>query len=80
VDFDFVKADATVTITLDTAMALNLMSGIRRMDDAWTKSLTEEEANRKLEPDIHAVRLLPNHIARALQDLGQKIDTAKVKL
>ena len=79
-EIEYVRAGATVTVTLDANMALLLMSGIRRMDAAWVKSLTEEEANRKIEPDIHAVRVLPNHIARALQDLSQTLSTAKIKL
>jgi hypothetical protein len=80
VDFEFVRANATITVTLDAETAMLVMSGIRRMDAGWLKSLTEEEADRKEEPDIHAVRVLPNHIARALQKLGEQISTAKIKL
>ena len=79
-DMEFVRADATVTITLDVGMALGIMAGIRRMDTAWVASLSEEGANRKVDPDIHATRILPNHIARALQDLRGTLDAAKVKL
>jgi hypothetical protein len=79
-DMDFVRAGATVTITLDADMALAIMAGIRRMDAGWVASLSEEEANQKVGPDIHAVRILPNHIARALQDLRGTLDTAKIKL
>ncbi|MFG1602870.1 hypothetical protein [Actinoplanes sp. NPDC049265] len=75
---DYVRADATVTVTLDADLAMLLMSGIRQMDTAWVASLTEEEANRKIEPDIHAARNLPNHIARALRELGEKVSTAEV--
>jgi hypothetical protein len=75
---DFVRADATVTVTVDADLAMLLMSGIRRMYVAWVDSLTEEEANRKIEPDIHAARNLPNHIARALRELGEKVGNAEV--
>jgi len=77
---EIVRGKATITVTLDADMALLVMSGIRRMDAGWIKSLTKEEANRKLEPEIHAVRILPNHIARALQDLSQTLGAAKVEL
>lgn len=79
-DFEFVKAGGTVTITLDVDMAMLVMSGIRKMDAGWLKSLTDEEKMSKEEPDIHAVRILPNHIARALQKLTEQISTAKIKL
>jgi hypothetical protein len=75
---EYVRADAKVTVTLDANLALLLMSGIRRMDAAWAKALTEEDAGRKIEPDIHAARNLPNHIARALRDLGEKVSTAEL--
>lgn len=75
---EYVRADATVTVTLDANLALLLMSGIRRMDAAWTKALTKEEAGSKIESDIHAARNLPNHIARALRDLGEKVSTAEL--
>ena len=75
---EYVRANATVTVTVDADLAMLLMSGIRRMDAAWTKSLTKEEAERKIEPDIHAARNLPNHIARALRELGEKVSNAEV--
>ncbi|WP_203785978.1 hypothetical protein [Paractinoplanes rishiriensis] len=75
---DYVRADATVTVTLTAEMAMLFMSGIRRMDNGWVASLTKEEAERKIEPDIHAARHLPNHIARALRDLGEKVSTAEI--
>lgn len=75
---DYVRADATVTVTLDEDLAMLLMSGIRRMYIAWVDSLTKEEAERKIEPDIHAARNLPNHIARALRDLGAKVSAAEI--
>jgi hypothetical protein len=75
---DYVRANATVTVTLDADLAMLLMSGIRRMYIAWVDSLTKEEAERKIEPDIHAARNLPNHIARAMRDLGEKVSTAEL--
>ena len=75
---DYVRANATVTVTLDAHLAMLLMSGIRRMYVAWVDSLTKEEAERKIEPDIHAARHLPNHIARALHELGDKVSNAEV--
>jgi hypothetical protein len=79
-DMEFVKADATVTLTLDVAFAMNVMAGIREMEAGWLTSLTEEEHNSRETPHIHAVRILPNHIARAIQKLGEQLSTAKIKL
>lgn len=79
-DMEFVRADATVTLTLNLDYALNLMNGIRKLDAGWVKSLTEQERNSKEAPDVHAVRILPNHIARAIKKLGKQLDTADITL
>ena len=76
---DIATAQATVTVTLPLDMALSVVDGIRRMEEGWIKSLTEEEKNQKVHPDIRAVRILPNHIARAIKQLGEQTSTTKIR-